>query len=82
LTAADQAKEQRFMPTQAITPMPPQDLTDETLVGSHGGLARVTGEVYLSNTHPGSVVVETEHGSLYLDATDAVEVLAAQAARP
>ena len=34
------------------------------LVGHAGGSTTITGEIYTSNTVPGMVVFETEHGSL------------------
>lgn len=37
------------------------------LIGDDGGRSAVTGEIYNSNTVRGFIVVETEHGSLYID---------------
>lgn len=38
-----------------------------SLVGSEGGTALIVGEIYDSNVQPGLLVIETEHGSVYLD---------------
>lgn len=37
------------------------------LSGDRGNIAEITGEVYESNANPGLLVIETEHGSLYVD---------------
>lgn len=47
-----------------------------TLVGGAGGHSKITGEVYSSNTLPGMHVVETEHGTLYLETDAWVKALA------
>lgn len=38
-----------------------------SLVGDHGGLSLITGEISLSNVIFGAVAIETEHGTLFLD---------------
>lgn len=38
-----------------------------SLVGDHGGLALITGDIEASSLVLGSMVVETEHGTIYLD---------------
>lgn len=36
-----------------------------SLVGDMGGLSQITGEVYPSNVIPGTLAIETEHGTIY-----------------
>lgn len=57
-------------------PVDPVDL-DSTmvLVGDSGGLSAIVGDVEASNTMPGMVRVETEHGPLYLDPEEPADVL-------
>lgn len=38
-----------------------------SLVGDHGGLSLITGEIYSSNVIIGTTAIETEHGTIYLD---------------
>lgn len=38
-----------------------------SLVGNEDGTALIVGEIYDSNAQPGLLVIETEHGSVYLD---------------
>lgn len=45
-----------------------------SLVGSHGGLSLVVGDVDPSNVVSGTVSVETEHGTVYLDEDGEVEI--------
>lgn len=45
------------------------------LHGSSGGLSFITGEVVVSNVVPGTLSVETEHGTTYLDLDSEVEVV-------
>lgn len=49
--------------------------TSHTLVGQCGGLSSVIGDVSMSNVAFGMLMVETEHGTLYLDPDEDVEVL-------
>lgn len=44
-------------------------------LGDQGGVSLITGEVAPSGLVPGTVSVETEHGTLYLDAEGEVEVI-------
>lgn len=37
-----------------------------SIVGDHGGLSLITGEVEESSLVPGTLSIETEHGVLYL----------------
>lgn len=45
-----------------------------SLVGDHGGLSQVVGEVHPSAVVRGTIRVETEHGSIYLDPDIEVEI--------
>ena len=45
------------------------------LHGSGGGLSLITGEIKPSSALPGTLSVETEHGTTYLDAESEVEVI-------
>jgi hypothetical protein len=45
------------------------------LVGESGGLSAVYNATFPSFVVPNTVAVETEHGTLYLDRHDPVEVL-------
>lgn len=38
-----------------------------TLIGELGGRSQITGEVYFSLVHNGSVAFETEHGTIYYE---------------
>lgn len=42
-------------------------LSGMTLVGDSGGLSVIFGDALRSQTLPGLMLVETEHGPLYLD---------------
>lgn len=55
--------------------MPRALVPGDALVGSDGGTSRVVGPVQPSGSLYGMVVVETEHGGLYLDGDLAVDVL-------
>lgn len=48
----------RDLPTRGAT----------AIVGDAGNLSFVTGDIEPSSSLPGFILVETEHGSLYLDA--------------
>lgn len=58
------------------TEINPADLTDHTIVGDHGNLTQITGEVHESSVFGGMITAETEHGTLLLDADLPVRVLA------
>ena len=49
--------------------------SEHVLVGECGGLSAIVGECKLSSAMPGLFMAETEHGTLYLDPDEAVEVL-------
>lgn len=51
------------------------NLSDHVLVGDNGGLSAITGEVSPSSAHPGCMMVETEHGTLYFEDDEQVRVL-------
>jgi hypothetical protein len=59
--------------------VPGRDVTDQhVLVGRSGGLSAVYGTygpIYWAPGIVATLVVETEHGTLYLDPTEAYEVL-------
>lgn len=57
------------------TTVPGTDLDGRTLIGDSGGLSLVY-EVGASSALPGLLVVETEHGPLYLDPDESYRVLA------
>lgn len=44
------------------------------LVGDHGGISLIAGDIEDSSMFPGMVTVLTEHGALYLDADAEVMV--------
>lgn len=48
------------------------------LLGDHGGISLITGAVALSGLVPGTASVETEHGTVYLDAEGVVEIVAVE----
>ena len=50
------------------------DNSDVTIVGDSGGRSKVTEGAYRSYAIPGTIIAETEHGSLYLPANEAIIV--------
>lgn len=45
------------------------------LAGPAGGSTTITGEIYISDSIPGMIVFETEHGSLYLPADEEIHAI-------
>lgn len=45
-----------------------------SLVGANGGLTLVTGEIYPSNVMPGTLAIETEHGTIRLEPGTHVQI--------
>lgn len=70
------------MPTNTLT-VPVADLAEIvgdptrgiiSLVGGHGGLALIVGDIEASSLMMGSLAVETEHGTIYLDPDGDVQI--------